>query len=162
MNEFISNIIIPVIVAFATAKITLRQDIRQRIYEKREENYLELYNLLLKLEDNPYLIYNNVEMVNRLQNLWPKLNVFASSELIETFKPLYKKIEAIAEEYWNLFSGPDYENRKSIQMEYEDKTEQDFEHEEVLYQETHLLDNEYFSKKIVEIVNLIKKDMGTR
>lgn len=158
----ICSLIVSIVVAFATSKLTLRHDMKKRIYEKREEVYIECFELVQAIKDDPNLIFNNAEFFTPFCTLRSKLNLFASQEVLDIIEPLYVKIKEAIEEYWSFFDGAEYEVYKQNEEEYNSKTELDVHNVEQAYCEAHMLDANFVENTISMMVSAMRKDMKTR
>ena len=155
------SIIVAIITAIITSKLSIRQEEKKSIYAKRESAYIALFDLLNSLQDNQYIIFNQTDFVKPLSVLRTKLNLFASQDALDIFEPFYQKIKKTAIEYWNKFEGEEYENYKSNRIQYDNATELDLLQEEELYQKDHLLNSTEVNQTIEDLVIIMRKDMGT-
>ena len=155
------SLLLSITTAFITSRFTLRQDVKKRIYDKREETYISLFDLLQKLNDDHSIYCNTIEFYKPLMDLRVKLNLYASAKLIKVFEPFYNTIKSEYERYMELFDGPEYEQRKANLMEYEGQTEIDFEHEIECYL-ANAFSNIDFSIEIKKVVDAMRMDLGTR
>lgn len=155
------SLVASIIAAIVTSKITLRQDTKKRIHEKQEEVYIECFELLQSVKDDPYLVFNNELFYSPLCSLRTKLNLFASKKVISILEPFYVEVKSTVTEFWNLFEGEEYEKLKISRKEYEGLTEIDFQNEEESYIENHLLDTDSVETTMANIVDAMRKDIGT-
>lgn len=155
------SLIVSIIAAIITSKLTLKQDVKKRIHEKQEEVYIACFDLLQSVKDDPYLVFNNERFYSPLRSLRTKLNLFASKEVISELEPFYVEAKLTITEYWSLFEGEEYEMLKISKKEYEGLTEIDFQNEEKLYIENHLLDADLVKTTMSNIVEAMRKDIGT-
>ncbi|MDI9520883.1 MAG: hypothetical protein QM308_07020 [Bacillota bacterium] len=169
MNEgltiLISSVIslfVAIITALITSRLTIKQEVKKAIYAKRETAYIELFDLLFTLKDNPYLVYNNSKFLKPLSDLRTRLKLFASQDVLDVFNPFFDQLRNTASSYWKLFSGEEYEMNKSSRIEHGNETDLDFEREKESYQEDHLLEACYVNNTIKQLVLLMRKDMGTK
>lgn len=154
-------LVVSLITAVITAKITLKLESKRKIYERRENSYIKCFDLLQKIKDNPFLVFN-WEYVSSLNELRTELNLFASQSVINILNPFYEKVKTISSRYWELFDGEQYESQKMGRMEHEGLTELDFEREEQLYQEDNVIDNETICQTMQALVEVMRKDMGNK
>ena len=156
------GVILSIILAIVTSKLTLRQEVKKRIYERREQVYIKCFDLLQEVKDNPYLVFNNKEFFIQIKGLRTELKLFASNDVIEIIEPFYEKAKKTIEEYWVLFDGEEYETQKNARMEHDNLTELDFKQEEENYMRSHFIDKVFVETTITSLVLAMRKDMGTR
>ena len=156
------SLIVAIITAMITSRLTIKQEVKKAIYAKRETAYIELFDLLFTLKDNPYLVYNNSKFLKPLSDLRTRLNLFASQDVLDMFDPFFDQLRDTASSYWEEFSGEEYEMTKLSRKEHGNATELDFEREKESYQEEHLLEACYVENTIKQLVSLMRKDMGTK
>ncbi len=156
------SLVVAIITALITSKLSIRQEEKKSIYAKRESAYIALFDLLNSLQDNQYIIYNQTDFVKPLSVLRTKLNLFASQDALDIFEPFYQKIKGTALEYWTKFEGEKYEEYKSNRIQYDNATELDFLHEEESYQKDHLLKSTEVAQTIEDLVAVMREDMGTK
>ena len=157
----IISLFISVIVAIVTSKLTLKQEVKKRIHEHREEVYVECFELLQAVKDNPYLLFNNTNFFQPLCALRTKLNLYASQEVLNILEPFYMEVKKKNEDYWDWFDGEEYEMLKLAKKEYEGFSEIDFQREEEQYMENHLLGEMLVDATLKNMVSAMRKDVGT-
>lgn len=158
--EYGLSFIIAIITAIITAKITIREEVKKQVYERREILYVKLFDLLVMLSDNPYIVFNHEDFIMPLRNLRSELNLFASNDLIHSFEPLYNKINKTVIDYAKNF---DETYIKSLNIRKENgETDDDFEREQDEYQKQNLIDENTIMTIKKEIIDIMRKDMGTR
>lgn len=153
---------VAVVSAIVTAKLTLRHEVKHHIYQKREEVYIQCFDLFQSLADNPYLVFNSGEFIVPLKNIRARLNLYASHEVLAIIEPAYEEIKKVFENYCDDCEGEEYEKRKALQKEIEGRDEIDFTNEIERYIEEHLLGADFIRKIISDLVIAMRKDMGTR
>lgn len=156
------SILVAVFTALITSKLTIRQEEKRIVYEKREKVYTDLFNILFLLKDDPYLIYNNPDFIKPLSDLRTHLNLFASQAVLNILEPFYDEAKETAFSYWGKFNGEEYEKLKQMKLEYGGFTELDIENEEEEYRESHLIDNQFIEITISQLVEEMRKDMGVK
>ena len=156
------SLIVAIITAMITSRLTIKQEVKKAIYAKRETAYIELFDLLFTLKDNPYLIYNNSKFLKPISDLRTRLKLFASQDVLDIFEPFFDQLRDTTSICWETFSGEEYEMTKLSRKEHEGATELDFEREIESYQEDHLLEASYVENTIKQLVSIMRKDMGTK
>lgn len=156
----IISLVISIITAIVTSKQTLKQEVKKRIHEHREEVYVECFDLLQQVKDDPFFVFNNTLFFQPFCSLRTKLNLYASQEVLDILEPFYREAKGINETYWALFSGEEYESLKQARAEHEGVTEVDFQHEEDRYMANHLLDEKLVATTFEKMVAAMRKDMG--
>ena len=63
------SIFIAGITGWISAKQAYRREIRKSVYEKRQELYIEVFELFEKLQNNPYLVYNYEQFIQPLNQI---------------------------------------------------------------------------------------------
>jgi hypothetical protein len=157
----IISIVISIITAIFTSKQTLKQEVKKRIHEHREEVYVECFDLLQRVKDDPFSVFNNTLFFQPLCSLRTKLNLYASQEVLNILEPFYREVKRTNEAYWELFSGEEYESLKQARAEHEGMTEVDFQNEEDRYMADHLLNENLVDTTFEKMVTAMRKDMGT-
>ena len=158
----ITALIVALVTAFFTSKQTIKQEIKKAVYEKREEAYIMLFDLLNSLLDNPYLVFNRDVFLKPLTDLRTKLNLFASQNVLDNLEPFYNKIMDTSSSYSDKFEVEEYFATKVARIEYGDVTESDILREEEEYQKAHLIDRKEIYEVIGKLVAAMRKDMGTK
>lgn len=156
------SVFIAVITALITSKLTIRQEEKKIVYEKREKVYTDLFNLLFLLKDDPYLVYNNPQFLKPLSDLRTHLNLFASQAVLNILEPFYDEAKKTAHSYWGEFGGEEYEKLKQMKLEYGGFTELDIENEEEAYRESHLIDSQFIEDTLSQLVAEMRTDMGVK
>lgn len=156
--ELLRNGAISAAVAWLTAKWGWRKSIK----EKRIPIYKEVLELLGKLKDDPYLVYNNTQFVTPLNSLKSGLNLIASQKVIDVLNPFYEMVNETASAYWERFNGAGYEQYRENRMQYDGATEVEMENEEDEYAEQHLLAEEKVEEIKLNVIHAMKTDIGTR
>ena len=149
-----------IIAAIITSRLTLRQDMKKRIYSQREESYIETFALLEKLKSDPYLVFNK-DFITSLNQIQPKLMLFASQDVIDIFDPFYKNVMETVQQYWKQFDGEEYEFIKMFREEHGD-TQQDFDREEQLYMDNNILDQAQTENFVRNIACAMRRDFGSK
>jgi hypothetical protein len=157
----ISSLIVAVITAIITSKFTLRREISKSIYTKREEAYISLFDLMQRIRDEPYYIFNRKEIVQPFKDLRTKINLYATQSVIDILEPFYIKANSIYDEYAKHFLSEEHYIEQSAREDY-GETALDLQHEEDRYMESHLIDAEYISITIAKLVEAIRTDLKTK
>lgn len=160
INSIIS-IIVALITALITSQCTLHREISKIIYDKREKVYIDCYELLHSLKENPYLVFNYNDYILSLKDINVQLSIYGSKNVINTFKPIYKNILNKYKNYSDKFLGEKAELIKLNEKEFNHKTDEDLEKEENSYIETNLFKGEEIDSNIEKLATAIRKDMRT-
>lgn len=149
-------------ISAAVAWLTAKWGWRKNIKEKRIPIYKEMLELLGKLKDDPYLVYNNTQFVTPLNNLRSALNLIASQKVIDVLNPFYEMVNETASAYWELFDGAGYEQYRANRIEHDGATELELERDEERYMELHLLDPKKLEDIMLNLIDIMKTEIGTR
>lgn len=156
------TVVVATITAVITSLLTQKQDIKKQIYTKRESLYINLFDLLNKLQKDNFLVFNYNEFVTPLTELWSELSLYASQELLDILKPLLESIQKTANDFWNLYSGEQYEIQKQIRKNDFEETEDQFVLEEKKYMQDHCIDSQYLQSTLKELIAIMRNDMGIK
>lgn len=156
MNE----ILISGIVALLTAIITLHCDKKRKIHEKQELLYIDIFDALTTLRVDPDCIFSD-EYFSLIRKLSSQAQLFASSDVLKLFVPLYNKIQESNVSYAETFRTIEYESEKRSRLEMLGETEIVFQQEEESFAIAHRLPKEYVDETIIQISKAMRKDVGT-
>lgn len=129
MINIIITIIISAISGYLSAKFSYNHEIKKKIYDERENTYIDLFKLIEKLKNNPFLVFNANQFLTPFYEIKARLNLYASQEILNIISPFNHKINEISESYFKLFDSVEAENVNAARLEYGDVTELDLEHE---------------------------------
>ena len=89
------NLIFPLIVsilaAIATARLTVRRERRKTISEVQRTTYLNVLKLLSQIEENPTVIFEK-DYMEKLQLLKIEMEVYANDDVKDQFMCFWKEI----------------------------------------------------------------------
>ena len=167
----IENIVIPIVsvvlsgmvsiaVAFLTAKLTSDNEMKRTVREKRQILYIECYEILTKIKNNPYMVFD-YDTVSALKDLVAKVNLIASKHAIESLRPLYEQINITYINYSDRFDSEESILQRMAKEEFENANEADFEQERNIYEEEHLINKQWYEKELATVVAAMRKDVGT-
>ena len=87
MKDVLISAVISVVVAaltgWFTAKQSYRKEIKKTVYEERQKLYIELFSLLEKLQNRPFLIYNYEQFIQPFRLIKARTNLYASRKVLE-------------------------------------------------------------------------------
>ena len=155
------SMMVALITALITSQCTLHREISKIIYDKREKVYIDCYELLHSLKENPYLVFNYNDYILSLKDVNVQLNIYGTKKIVNIFKTIYKNILDKYNDYSDKFSGEKAELIKLNEKEFNHKTDEDLEKEENSYIEKNLFKNEEIDSYIEKLTNAIRKDMRT-
>ena len=155
------SLITAVFVAWITAQFTWKGEAKKRIYEKREEAYYQLFDLIQLLDDNPCYIFNYDEILGPFRSLRTKLNMYASSELLQCIEPFYKKVNQTYKEYADQFLTEEYLRQRACIEEYEGDT-YSIQREEDDYMENHKMPEIVINNVQQQAIDIMRKDLANK
>lgn len=109
MENLIGTIIIPGISGYLSAKFSYNHEIKKRIYAERENTYIDLFKLIEKLKNNPFLVFNATQFLTPFDEIKARLNLYASQKILNIISPFNDKINEISESYFKLFDSVEAE-----------------------------------------------------
>ena len=109
------NLIFPLIVsilaAIATARLTVRRERRKTISEVQRTTYLNVLKLLSQIEENPTVIFEK-DYMEKLQLLKIEMEVYANDDVKDQFMCFWKEIYREHWEYRKEFESEEFEETK--------------------------------------------------
>lgn len=160
-SKDVISLLISVVTAYVTSKLTLCHDQKKEIYTRREEVYAELFDLLQRLKNEPSIQFNRKEFILPFENLRPRINLFASQNIVNKSESIYDEVKTTFDEYCRLFDGEEYVMQKIIGIQ-NGKTELEFDQQEEMYINNHLLEPTQLAKTIDQLVADMRKDIGSK
>lgn len=139
------------LVAWVTAKRTLKYEIKRNVYEKREEVYYGVFQYMLQLITDPTIIFSNVNN-EKLKDLHIKMGMYGS-----------EKINNVWNKFYHLING-----RYIAFSKYMDNVEKDsaliniIQEVEDHYIDKNKLDKQELEQYIKNLVDLMRKNLGTK
>lgn len=150
------SLIVAGITSWFSAKLAWKSEIKKRLYDKREEAYYNLFDLMLLLRDNPCFLFNYEQMISPFMELRTQLNMYASHHLIELLEPFYNKMCSIYSEYANRFEADKYacceENESSIELQTLEEN----------YEEAHKIPVNEIIDIQGKLISIMRKDLGNK
>ena len=162
LSSGLMPICIAVITAFIASRLTTNREVKKSLYIKREETYVELFTLLLSLNERPQLVYDYSHFIKPLSDLRTRLRLFASQAVINLFESFFNTFNEVYTSYMNRFKTEEYEMEKIARRAHDNETELDFQNEEEEYRNSHLLDSKYVEKTLETLALAMRKDMGAK
>ena len=162
IKDFLSILfsgIISSVLVFLTAKLSFRGESKRLIYEKREQVYLECFEIFQSLKDDSYQIYYSEGFISQIECIRARLKLYASPKVLDVVKSFYSIAKKVNSEYSIQFKSEVYEEKKEIYKEQCGMTELDFQNEENTYMETHLISKNLISETIEKLLVEMKKDL---
>lgn len=150
-NVLISGVVSAVVSAIAS-KVTLSHDKKRKVFEKREEAYVTLFELVDEIVKDPEQIYN-ADILSKLRKVRIHLKVFASKDLLCTFEELYSEIN----KKWEVYCERYYTDDRLLLDEEE---EEYINREECEFIANNTLDDVYMRGKVNEMSTIMRRDIG--
>lgn len=164
-QSLIVNTIITIFVAIFTAKITTQitynSEIKKSIYQEREKAYILLFQMVEKLNRNPYLIYNFADFIIPLRKLKARLNLYASQKVLDIITPLNEKICDSSEKYSELFNSPEALDIRNSRLENGEITELELQHEEEIYMDNNVIERKFVEEIFLDLITQIRSELKT-
>lgn len=171
-NTIISSAIAIVVAAISgwiSAKQSYAKEIQKSVYEKRDNLYVEIFDLLEHLHKSPFLLYNTKEFIIPLRGLKAKANLYASKEALAIFTPFYDKVLTIWTMYTDLYDSEKAEielsNRKALLAEEcnesPERIEYEFEQSAELFIENNLIAEDEITDILDRLAIQIRKELKT-
>lgn len=161
MKNIIVTIIISAISGYLSAKFSYNHEIKKKIYDERENTYIDLFKLIEKLKKNPFLVFNPTQFLTPFDEVKARLNLYASQEILNIIRPFNDRINEISEIYFNLFDSVEAENINAARLEYGDVTELDLEYEVENYMDDNVIEEEYVCEVFSTLISQIRKELKT-
>lgn len=96
-SEILKSVLIPLVVAVATLKITRAKEIKDNAYNKREEVYLSVFESLESLMDEKWNVITGE--LTKLKANRARIHLYASNGTVELFDKLVGLLTEIAKDY---------------------------------------------------------------
>lgn len=161
MKNIIVTIIISAISGYLSAKFSYNHEIKKKIYDERENTYIDLFKLIEKLKKNPFLVFNPTQFLTPFDEVKARLNLYASQEILNIIRPFNDRINEISEIYFNLFDSVEAENINAGRLECGDVTELDLEYEVENYMDNNVIDETYVNEVFSNLISQIRKELKT-
>lgn len=163
------SIFIAGITGWISAKQAYRREIRKSVYEKRQELYIEVFELFEKLQNNPYLVYNYEQFIQPLNQIKARTNLYASRKVLEILTPFNKRIKELWNKYYNLFESENaLEELQNCKYEAElegnvsdDQVERKFQLEADMYEEKNLISGEEIADVLERLSKQVREELKT-
>ncbi|MCT4632905.1 MAG: hypothetical protein N4A76_09225 [Firmicutes bacterium] len=172
--SFIITILLAIITAWITGKITFKSDIKKYLHSKRQEIYISLFELLDQLINDQSLVYND-SFKSSLMKFKPRLKLVASKSVIKHYEILYKLYMSYQSELkkfvddnspynkdYAIIKAPD-ENGNII--EYDNLTKDDvkqFNYDLEEFKNINIARAQEFIEFINNLANQMRKDIGNK
>ena len=164
----IISIIISAISGWFSAKQSYAKEIQKSVYEKREELYIKMFELIELLHKSPIIQYNTKKLIKPLRRLNAKANLYASREVLKIFTPFYERVLEEWDKYTDLYDSEKAErelsNRKVQAVEDNESVEQiehEFNQEAESYMENHLLTEAEITDALKKLATQIRLELKT-
>lgn len=162
----ILNIILAIIVSaisgYASAKLAYKNEIRSKVYNEREKTYISLFEIIDKLNNNPFFVFNYAEFQIPFGNIKARLKLYASKDVLNIIVPFSSKVDEVSKAYFDLFDSPKAHDVKTHRLDYLGATELELEQEEELYMENHVMDKEYVAEVFLSLIIQIRHELKTK
>ena len=163
------SIFIAGITGWISAKQAYRREIRKSVYEKRQELYIEIFELFEKLQNNPYLVYNYEQFIQPFNQIKARTNLYASRKVLKILTPFNKRIKELWNKYYNLFESENaLEELQNRQYEAElggnvsdDQVEWKFQLEADMYEEKNLISGEEIADVLERLSKQVREELKT-
>lgn len=153
------NMGISIATSWLTSKRSWKSEVNKRKYDKREDAYYKLFDLLQVISDNQCYIFNYDEVIAPFKELRTVLNMYASSELLGFLEPFYEKVLDIYEEYADRFCTEEYEVT-CVARKADGEDESDFEREQEEYMEAHRIPDAEINEIRRKLIEIMRKDLS--
>jgi len=146
-----------------TSKATLNSAIKKTVYEKRENAYIALFDLMQVITDHPYYIFNYDKVILPFNNLRTQLNLYASQDLLDIMEPFYTKLKRVYEGYSEDWLSEDSYMRNSARPDHGDVSELDLleEKEQDQYMEKNMIPPDETLNIIDKLVKQMRQELKT-
>ncbi len=157
--------ILPAIISFLTALITLsvkqKNEIRKHILEERTEFYLEIFPEIDDIINQPYLIFNQ-EYIDEFISFKAHMKLIASNKTFEAYEELFHLIVEPFN-FYDIYCAINYEkNEDNIDKSTYDKMDKnDLELTPDEFMEKHLPDSQSFDRCIGKLFQEMRNDLGS-
>ena len=158
-NVLISGVVSAVVSAIAS-KVTLSHDKKRKVFEKREEAYTKLFDLIDELKEAPYLSFQE-QFNEKLAKIRVELELFASDELLAVFEPFYAELNKKRIEYMEEFCKNESILLANMEPEDDYVSEYDLLREEEEYIDNNVFADEYINDRLRKMSTIMRRDIGT-
>ena len=145
-SEILKSVLIPLVVAVATLKITRAKEIKDNAYNKREEVYLSVFESLENLMDEKWNLITGE--LTKLKANRARIHLYASNGTVELFDRLVGLLTEIAKDY------DDYNMRKEMNHDLDEELKDEDAIRRII--ENH---EEEIGMKATELMEMLIKQM---
>ena len=173
MKDVLISAVISVVVAaltgWFTAKQSYRKEIKKTVYEERQKLYIELFSLLEKLQNRPFLIYNYEQFIQPFRLIKARTNLYASRKVLEILIPFNNRVMVFWNKYTELFESEDAEKELQARQDYAKETEGlsaeqiewEFQQEAEMFMEQNLISEEEFTDMLNNLSTQVRSELKT-
>jgi hypothetical protein len=170
----INNVIVPIIVAAATgwfsSKLAYRKEVKQTVYEKRQELYMEIFSMLEQLQRQPYLVFDYDRFVQTFYQMSAKAKLYASDNVLILLTPFIDEVLNTWDGYSDLFLSENAEIELQNRKENATKTvtcsieqiEHEFNQDTDAYMERNLIPKEGIINLLDKLALQIRSELKTK
>ncbi len=95
---FLSKGVLSVLVAFFTAKLTVKSFIHKNLFNRQKDLYVNFLKVLLKIEKSPDLQFCS-KTISELESIQAEFGIFASKKCNKDFLSILKKLRELHGNY---------------------------------------------------------------
>ena len=165
--------LLSMIVAYVTSRWTYSNEIGKNLYEKRQNLYLEVFELLYSVKiDNIRMIDEKLYL--ELEKIYPRVIMFSSSEFKKKFQIFLDNLKESYKAYSDKFLSKEFIKNQTNLIEYkreqenisreeaERLIEEEAENQRYEFLSEEFIRSDNFEKFILEITEIMRSDLKNK